>query len=115
MGVLIDRIHRELTAGEIKRISDTYHGWRCKIENQKSKIKNYSDEPGFCKSVKLDEIQTHGYVLAPGRFVGAEEVEEDGEPFTEKLKRLTATLEEQFTESAKLEKMIRGNLKPLNL
>jgi len=70
----------------------------------------YSDEPGFCKSVKLEEISSHGYVLTPGRYVGAADVEDDGEAFDQKMKRLTATLEEQFTESAKLEKRIRASL-----
>ena len=69
---------------------------------------------GFCKSVKLEEICSHGYVLTPGRYVGAADVEDDGEPFEQKMKRLTATLEEQFRESAKLEKTIRQNLKSLS-
>ena len=105
MGVLVDRIHRELTAEEIKKVSDCYHAWKSKAAKPA-----YADEPGFCKSVKLEEIQTHDYVLTPGRYVGAEEIEDDGEPFEQKMKRLTATLEEQFAESAKLEKAIRQNL-----
>jgi type I restriction enzyme M protein len=60
--------------------------------------------------VALEEIRKHDYVLTPGRYVGAPEVEDDGEPFEQKMKRLTATLEEQFAESAKLEKAIRKNL-----
>jgi type I restriction enzyme M protein len=64
--------------------------------------------------VKLEEICSHGYVLTPGRYVGAADVEEDGEPFSEKMKRLTETLETQFAESAKLEKAIRQNLKSLS-
>jgi type I restriction enzyme M protein len=110
MGVLIDRIHRELTAEEIKKISDCYHAWKSKAAKPA-----YADEPGFCKSVKLEEICSHGYVLTPGRYVGAADVEDDGEPFAERMKRLTTTLEEQFSESAKLEEAIRGNLKALNL
>jgi type I restriction enzyme M protein len=70
----------------------------------------YEDVPGFCKSVTLDEIASHGYVLTPGRYVGAEEVEDDDEPFEEKVHRLTAKLEEQFKESASLEMAIRANL-----
>jgi type I restriction enzyme M protein len=69
--------------------------------------------PGFCKSVKLEEIRSHDYVLTPGRYVGAAEIEDDGEPFEQKMNRLTATLEEQFVESAKLEKTIRLSLKGL--
>ncbi len=71
------------------------------------------DIPGFCKSASWEEIKSHGYVLTPGRYVGAEEVEEDGEPFEEKMQRLTATLNEQFTESARLEVAIRENLRGL--
>jgi type I restriction enzyme M protein len=108
MGVLVDRIHRELTAEEIAKISDCYHAWKSKAAKPA-----YADEAGFCKSVKLEEICSHGYVLTPGRYVGAAEVEDDGEMFEDKMKRLTATLEEQFTESAKLEKAIEKNLKGL--
>jgi type I restriction enzyme M protein len=73
----------------------------------------YADVPGFCKAADLSEIASHGYVLTPGRYVGAEEVEEDGEPFDEKMKRLVTELIDQFTESAKLEKAIKANLKGL--
>lgn len=107
---MIDRVHRELTDEDILKIAGTYHAWR----GDKGAGK-YENVAGFCKSAKLDEIRGHGFVLTPGRYVGAEEAEDDGEPFEQKLKRLTATLEEQFAESAKLEKTIRGNLKALNL
>ena len=70
----------------------------------------YADIPGFCRAVKLDEIQKHDYVLTPGRYVGAEESEEDDEAFAEKMQRLTAQLGEQFAESARLEAEIRKNL-----
>jgi type I restriction enzyme M protein len=73
----------------------------------------YTDIPGFCKSAKLDDIRKHGHVLTPGRYVGAEAVEDDGEPFAEKMQRLTATLEGQFEQSRRLEKEIRKNLKGL--
>ena len=70
--------------------------------------------PGFCKSAALDEIASHGHVLTPGRYVGAEEVEDDDEPFDDKMKRLMDKLEEQFAESTRLEKAIRGNLRRLS-
>ena len=68
---------------------------------------------GSAKAATLEEIRAHGCVLTPGRYVGAEAAEDDGEPFEEKMKRLTARLEEQFGESAKLEKAIRKNLAEL--
>jgi type I restriction enzyme M protein len=108
MGKMISRKNKRLTEDEIKKIADTYHAWR----GEKGCGK-YEDIPGFCKSAKLEEIQKHGYVLTPGRYVGAEEVEDDDEPFEEKMKRLSAKLEEQFAESAKLEKAIRKNNKGL--
>lgn len=105
MGQMVDRTHRELTAEDITRIATTYHAWRGEKD-----VGEYEDIPGFCKVAMLEEIRKHGHVLTPGRYVGAEAQEEDDEPFEEKMKRLTATLEEQFAESARLERMIRGNL-----
>lgn len=108
LGTLVDRVHRELSDEEIARIARTYHAWR----GEKGAGK-YEDVAGFCKSATRDEIASHGYVLTPGRYVGAEEAETDGEPFDEKMKRLTATLKDQFAEGAKLEKQIRKNLASL--
>ncbi|MGH3088564.1 MAG: N-6 DNA methylase, partial [Rubrobacteraceae bacterium] len=73
----------------------------------------YKDIPGFCKSATLEEIRKHGHVLTPGRYVGAEAQDDDGEPFEEKMKRLTATLREQQAEAAKLDATIAANLKEL--
>ena len=69
--------------------------------------------PGFCKSATLEEIREHGHVLTPGRYVGAEAQEDDGEPFEEKMRRLTATLREQQAEAAKLDAAIAANLQEL--
>jgi type I restriction enzyme M protein len=74
----------------------------------------YSDVPGFCKSATTAEIAAHGHVLTPGRYVGAEEVEDDDEPFEEKMPRLVAELHAQFAESAKLEQAIKANLRGLD-
>lgn len=71
----------------------------------------YQPVPGFCKAATLDEIKKHGFVLTPGRYVGAEEQEADGEPFTEKYPRLLAELEEHFAESERLTRVIRENLR----
>jgi len=73
----------------------------------------YCDIPGFCKSATIDNIRKHSHVLTPGRYVGAEAQEDDGEPFEEKMKRLTATLAEQLKEATTLEKAIRRNLAEL--
>jgi len=113
LGRMIDRVHRELTRDEIANISDTYHAWRGQTAPAPKSPLKYADVPGFCKSVTLEEIASHDYVLTPGRYVGAEEAEDDGEPFAQKMKRLTAKLDEQFAASVRLEKSIRTNLKGL--
>lgn len=107
LGTLVDRVHRELSDDDIAKIADTYHRWRGDGSGK------YEDVAGFCKSATTEEIAAHQFVLTPGRYVGAEEVEDDGEPFDEKMKRLVATLEEQFAEGARLEKEIRKNLRGL--
>lgn len=108
LGTLVDRVHRELSDEDIARIARACHAWR----GEKG-AGTYEDVAGFCKSAKLDEIASHGFVLTPGRYVGAEEAETDGEPFDAKMRRLTATLAEQFAEGARLEKEIRKNLASL--
>jgi len=108
LGVLVDRVHRELTDEEIVRIAGTYHAWRGEKD-----AGAYKDILGFCKSATLEEIRQHGHVLTPGRYGGAEEIEDDDEPFEEKIKRLTARLDEQFAEAVDLESAIRKNLKRL--
>jgi len=107
LGFMSDRTHRDLSDDDLARITGTYHNWRGDGTGK------YEDVQGFCKSAKLEEVRTHGHVLTPGRYVGAEEVEDDGEPFDEKMKRLTAQLNEQFAESDRLEHSIRENLKKL--
>ncbi len=104
LGTMIDRRHRDLTEEDIGKIANTYHAWR-------EKKGKYKDIPGFCKSVKLKEIEKHGFVLTPGRYVGFEEEEEDLEKFKEKMKRLTSHLSEQFQKSEELEEEIKKNLK----
>jgi type I restriction enzyme M protein len=104
IGSLIDRTHRELSDEEINRIANTYHAWRGETD-----AGEYEDTPGFCKSATLDEIQSHGHVLTPGRYVGAEDVEDDGESFEEKMPRLFAELETQFAESDDLRNLIKDN------
>jgi type I restriction enzyme M protein len=115
LGTLTDRVHRDLKDEDIAKIAETYHAWKAApIENRKSKIENYTDVAGFCKSVTIEEIRAQGYVLTPGRYVGAAELEEDDEPFGEKMARLTKELEAQFEESGKLEKKILKNIAQLD-
>lgn len=109
LGSLVDRTHRELSEDEITRIARTYHAWRGEAD-----AGEYADMPGFCKSARQDEIASHGHVLTPGRYVGAEETIDDDEmPFDERMQQLTAKLIGQFAESARLEKAILANLASL--
>ncbi len=108
MGTLVDRTRRELSDADVQKIADTYHAWRSEV-----KTSTYADIAGFCKSASLEEIRKHGHVLTPGRFVGAEAVDDDGEPFEVKMPRLVAELKAQFEESARLELAIKANLKGL--
>lgn len=103
LGELIDRRHRELSEDDINKIADTYHQWR----NQDGK---YEDIKGFCKSATLEEVKEHEYVLTPGRYVGIEEVEDDGVSFEEKMEDMTSELKKLFARSRQLEEEIRKNL-----
>lgn len=102
LGHMKDRVLRDFTLGDIKKVADTFHAWQ--------HGEGYADVPGFCYSASIDDIRKHEHVLTPGRYVGAEEKEEDGEAFADKMARLTAQLAEQFAESAKLEGEIKKNL-----
>jgi type I restriction enzyme M protein len=121
LGRMVDRTHRELTDADIARIANTYHAWHLGTPGsspaQSATLERggpgYCDIAGFCKSAPLDEVRKHGHVLTPGRYVGAEAVEDDGEPFAEKMQRLAATLREQQAEAAKLDAAIAANLKEL--
>ena len=108
LGTMADRTHRELTDDDLAKIAGTYHAWRGDKD-----AGAYADMAGFCKAAKLDDIRAHGHVLTPGRYVGAEALADDGEPFAAKMQRLTATLREQQAEAAKLDAAIAANLKEL--
>ncbi|WP_048306472.1 class I SAM-dependent DNA methyltransferase [Halomonas sp. PR-M31] len=118
MGTLQTRVLRVLSGADaegnpppesdIGRIVRTYHAWR-----GEEGVGKYFDEAGFCKAASLGEIEKHGYVLTPGRYVGAAAIEDDGEPFEDKMQRLTADLQAQFAESDVLEARIKTNLKGL--
>ncbi|RLJ21489.1 DNA methyltransferase [bacterium endosymbiont of Escarpia laminata] len=108
MGSMIDRTHKELTVDDIAEIARTYHAWR---GEQKDGM--YEDKAGFCKSSTLEEIKANDYVLTPGRYVGAAEIEDDGVPFEEKMAELTKTLYRQMEASEKLDAVIRKNMEQL--
>ncbi len=102
LGYMKDRVLRDFTQDDLDKVTTTFHAWQTG--------EGYEDIAGFCKSAELDEIKKHDYVLTPGRYVGAADEEDDGEPFAEKMARLTGQLSEQFEESAKLEAEIKRNL-----
>ena len=103
LGKMINRRNRELTDEDIAQVAKAYH-------NFKAQNGEYQDIAGFAKVATLEEIKEHDYVLTPGRYVGSEEVEEDDEAFAEKMERLTAELNEQFTKSHELEADIKATL-----
>jgi len=109
LGHMVDRAERALSDDDIATIAGTFHAWR----GTKSAVDaglTYEDVPGFAYSASLAEIKDAGYALTPGRYVGAAEVEDDGEPVEEKIARLTKDLFEQFEESARLEQVVREQL-----
>lgn len=140
LGEMIDRRHREFTEEDINKIADTYHQWRNlnnvklraedeELENEhymlmvaeeaakygecsdNGELKIYEDRKGFCYSANLNEVKENEYVLTPGRYVGIEEVEDDGIPFDEKMENLTSELAVLFAKSRHLEEKIRKNLR----
>ena len=105
LGYMKDRVLRDFTPADLEKISGTFRTWK--------RGQDYADAAGFCKSATLAEIAAHGHVLTPGRYVGAEETADDGEPFDEKMQKLVTELNAQFAESAKLEQAIKANLEGL--
>ncbi len=104
LGTMVTRRNKVFTDEDIAKISETYHAWR-------GEGGEYTDIAGFCKAATLEEVRTNNYVLMPGRYVGTEEVEDDGVPFEEKMAELTAQLADQFAEGIELQERIRENLK----
>jgi type I restriction enzyme M protein len=102
LGHMIDRKVRELSEVDIRKIADTYQNWR--------QGKEYEDIQGFCKEATIKEIDGQDYILTPGRYVGIEEQEDDGESFEDKMKRLTSELSGMFKESVELQEKIKKRL-----
>ncbi|HJF30404.1 MAG TPA: SAM-dependent methyltransferase, partial [Sporosarcina psychrophila] len=104
LGVMATRTLKEFNDEDIQKVADTFHAWRGKNEQE------YTDELGFCKEATIEEVRESDYILTPGRYVGLAEQEDDGEPFEEKMTRLTSELSEQFAQSKELEEQIRKAL-----
>jgi type I restriction enzyme M protein len=114
LGTIYDRVRRDFSAEDVAQISDTYHAWRGE-EHAIKRRGEYEDVSSFCFSASLEDVKTHGYVLTPGRFVGAEDELDDDVPFEEKFEALKAKLAEQFDEGKKLEAEIQSNLGLINV
>ena len=102
---MLSRVQSKFTDEIIGRIADTVAAWRGEVN-----VGEYQDIAGFCRSVKLAEIAQHGHVLTPGRYVGAEEVEDNDEDFATKMQQLTEKLGEQMARGAELDLLIRQKL-----
>jgi type I restriction enzyme M protein len=140
IGSMISRTQKELTEADIARIAGTYHAWRGdrKLLAERRKppgastrivpsndspeglrpaaeieTLTYADQPGYCKSATLEDIRKHDFVLTPGRYVGAADLEDDGIPFETKMSEMTSLLYQQMEESSRLDKVIRKNLEVL--
>ncbi|MBW4049680.1 MAG: SAM-dependent DNA methyltransferase [Proteobacteria bacterium] len=109
LGHMVDRTRKEFSDADIEKITRAYHAWR-----DESDAGTYQDVPGFCKAASVEEIKSHGYVLTPGRYVGAADVEDDDVPFTERFAALNAKLETQFAEADRLTAAIRARLKAVS-
>ena len=108
LGHMVDRTRKEFSDADIEKITRAYHAWRGEDE-----AGLYEDIPGFCKAAHLDEIKAHGYVLTPGRYVGAEDVEDDDVPFHKRFAALRAKLDAHFAEAEALTEAIRDRLKAI--
>jgi type I restriction enzyme M protein len=107
LGTMISRVQSELADEVIERIGATVAAWRGRPQKT-GEI--YADVPGYCRSVPLAEIAQHGHVLTPGRYIGAEEIEDDDEAFADKMEKLTEQLSEQMAKGAELDQLIRQKL-----
>lgn len=113
MGTMTDRTHKELTTDDIAEITKTYHSWREGKDAIDGVSVKYEDKAGYCKAAQKEEIVKHDYVLTPGRYVGASEIEDDGIPFETKMNDLTQTLYKQMNQSSELDEVIRKNMEVL--
>jgi type I restriction enzyme M protein len=103
LGTMTSRKNKTLTDVDIAQVTDAYHNWR-------NKDGNYEDVQGFCKSATLAEVEANNFVLTPGRYVGTEEIEDDGVSFDEKIAVISENLKGYFDQSIALQERIKSNL-----
>ena len=113
LGTMTNRVLRDFSSEDTLKISDTYHAWRGQSDAIERRGE-YKDVSSFSYSASLEDIKTQGYVLTPGRFVGAEEELDDGVPCEEKFEALEMKLSEQFDKGSKLENTILNNLQNID-
>ncbi len=120
MGTMVSRVNKELTFDDIAKIADTFHAWRSddaeikrRLDAKEISVEQYEDQAGFCKVATIEEIEANDFVLTPGRYVGAADLEDDGIPFEVKMSELTQTLYRQLDEAEALDKAIRANMEAL--
>ncbi|NQU63825.1 MAG: SAM-dependent DNA methyltransferase [SAR324 cluster bacterium] len=125
IGSMISRTQKELLVEDIAAIAKNYHDWRGEAKDDAQGRASvvggripgatgvYEDQAGYCKSATLEEMRKHDYVLTPGRYVGAADIEDDGIPLETKMTEMSQTLYAQMEESAKLDEVIKKNLKHL--
>ena len=110
MGHMVSRVNKELSDEDLALITDTYHAWRGEPD-----LKPYQDVLGFCASVTIADIRADRYVLTPGRYVGNEAAEDDGEPLDEKITRLTEEIRAGFAARAELQVKVIAALESLEV
>lgn len=111
LGNMVSRTNRELSTEDIARIADTYHAWR----GEDRDLKPYEDVSGFCASVDLETIRKHQHVLTPGRYVGSEAAEDDGEPLDEKIARLTYEIREGIAKRTEVQDRVLATLESMKV
>lgn len=104
LGHMVSRTLKEFSQEDIQKIAGIYHAWRGTSEEE------YKNEAGLNQVATLEEVRKNEYILTPGRYIGLAEIEEDSEPFEQKMDCITSELSEQFAKSKELEEQIRKSL-----
>lgn len=105
---LVSRKNKAFTDEDISKISEVYHNWR-------NKDGDYEDIQGFCESATLKEVEDNNFVLSPGRYVGTEDIEDDGKSFEDKVAVISENLKSHFEQYFQLQERIKQNLKKVGI